>query len=150
MTDSRTPKKDPLIQLAELDYAAARLNETRERSALLTSVLSPLLEALNGFFRCYEALGDKATLPRSTVDMIARRILSALEEAGIEIVPAMGHHADPRVHEIVGTKSVPSVPSDTIVEELSRGYRLRGELLQRPKVIAAVGGKSGDRTEDKS
>ncbi len=53
---------------------------------------------------------------------------------GIEEVPTVGHVFDPTLHEAVAKEKREGTAPNTILEELSTGFRLEGKLLAPAKV----------------
>ena len=62
-------------------------------------------------------------------DFLARHDMKEIE--------TVGKPFDPSRHEAVGKRKVAGTPSDTIVEEVSPGYVLAGQVMQVAKVIVA-------------
>ncbi len=68
----------------------------------------------------------------------ARRLFQQkLTRRGVQRIPALGRAVDPAVMEVVRTVDNKEVPDKTVVEEVTTGYRLKGETLRRAKVITA-------------
>lgn len=66
------------------------------------------------------------------------QLLKTLEAEGLEVIPTLGEAFDPNVHEPAGA---PAGSNDyVVVEELRRGYRLRGRVL-RPALVVLESGE---------
>ncbi len=69
------------------------------------------------------------------VDMVERKMLRALEDAGLEVLDPAGEDFDPRVMEAVMTAPAPSEEEDDTVDlVLQRGYLLQGHLVRPARV----------------
>ena len=113
-----------------------RLDEERERAA--HRVINQMLPALDNFglaLKYAEQAKDVAQL-KTGLDFVAQQMQTALEGAGLEAIPAVGHSFDPQKHEAI--EEVESdQPSGTVVEELQRGYLYKGEILRPARVKVA-------------
>ncbi len=69
------------------------------------------------------------------VDMVERKMLRALEDAGLEVLDPAGEDFDPRVMEAVMTAPAASEEEDDTVDlVLQRGYFLKGQLVRPARV----------------
>lgn len=99
-------------------------------------LLKDLLPVLDNFERAlaaaeksqnFEALigGIKGTL---------KQLQTALEKAGAKPIEAIGKEFDPKFHEAIGHAESEEYPSNTVAEELQRGYTLHDRVL-RPSMV---------------
>lgn len=72
-----------------------------------------------------------------TLGTLYRRLLSALEKEGLIKIESLGKPLDLSLHEVIDTRIDPSVPENTVVEEVVRGYRFGQRMLRDAKVIVA-------------
>ena len=127
-----------LRKTAELDNYRKRTERQRadlERAAasdLLTDLL-PLLDDLERALGIDVAESD-ASAYREGVTLIHRAFLEILEKRGVEPVEVVGTDFDPHVHEAVATETSDAYRDGEIIEEIRRGYTLRGRLL-RPAMV---------------
>lgn len=109
--------------------------ETRRQAS--ASLVSRILPVLDNFERalalesCDDANGDNF---RQGVELIFRQMMNQLQREGLEPIEAVGQIFDPEIHDALETGSNADYPADTVIEELQRGYRLRGRLL-RPALV---------------
>ena len=69
------------------------------------------------------------------VDMVERKMLRALEDAGLEVLDPTGQDFDPRVMEAVMRAPAASEEEDDTVDMvLQRGYLLQGHLVRPARV----------------
>jgi molecular chaperone GrpE len=69
--------------------------------------------------------------------MVHQQLKGVLAEAGLEEVDASGRHFDPKMHEAVSQQETADVPEGQVVQQLRKGYRLRGRLLRPAAVVVA-------------
>ena len=112
---------------------ARRLDEERARTA--RRVFDQMLPALDNFglaMKYADQAQDVAAL-KTGLDFVAQQMQSALENAGLEAIPAKGQTFDPQKHEAI--EEVESdLPSGTVAEEVQRGYLYNGEVLRPARV----------------
>lgn len=98
--------------------------------------IKALLPVLDNFERAmtaaeqsqnFEALigGVKGTL---------KQLQSALQKVGVTPIEAVGKEFDPKFHEAIGHAESEEYPSNTVVEEVQRGYILHDRVL-RPTLV---------------
>jgi molecular chaperone GrpE len=69
------------------------------------------------------------------VRLVERKLLRALEEAGLEPVEAAGTPFDPEVHEALMTVPAEEPEEDDMVADVfQEGYRFKGVLLRPARV----------------
>lgn len=84
----------------------------------------------------------------SGVRMIYRRMLSIMQEEGIEeINPETGKLFDPFLHEVSETVETDSFEEMTVVEVEEKGYSFRSKVLKPARVIVAVKPKEKKESE---
>ncbi|MGH7458016.1 MAG: nucleotide exchange factor GrpE [Longimicrobiaceae bacterium] len=132
--------RDRYLRLAA-EYDNFRKRSERERSESWTraraDLASSLLDALDDLRRVSEHdPGDSsASSLHEGVRLVERKLLQALEAAGLEEVDAEGSPFDPEVHEALMTVPAGEPGDDGLVEGvLQRGYRFRGALLRPARV----------------
>lgn len=71
------------------------------------------------------------------VELVRRELLGALAKNGVTRIEALGQLFDPALHEAMAQAPDASVPPNTVIEELQKGYKLRDRLLRPSRVIVA-------------
>ena len=67
------------------------------------------------------------------VELIYSQLYSVLKDEGLQPIDCLGKTFDPYCHEVMLTQ--PSEKEDdTIIEELQKGYRLKGQVIRHSKV----------------
>jgi molecular chaperone GrpE len=122
----------------ETDEIRQRLNRNaderaaREKSSFITSLL-PVVDNLRRAIEAAESGGEVSALLeglRGTVGGFE----SALSNAGVESVAAVGEQFDPERHEAVDTIEVEPELDGLVIAEYSRGYRIGNQLLRPARV----------------
>jgi molecular chaperone GrpE len=128
---------------AEFDNFRKRV--TRERTELRAraqgDLVRRILDSLDDLTRVSAINGTVANLQDvvNGVDLVERKLLRELEEAGLERVGAAGEIFDPNVHEAVGTMPASEeAPPGTIGTVTQLGYRFGGTLLRPARVMVLV------------
>lgn len=93
-----------------------------------------LLPVLDDFDRLLVHHAADATVDRAGVDLIVQKLVKALTDEGLELVPAVGHPFDPELHQAVAMAPVDEDQDGTIVEEWQKGYRFAERLLRPSQV----------------
>ncbi len=104
---------------------------------LLTKLL-PVLDNLDLAVTAAQSATPEANQSfHEGVNMVSRQLKGVLAEAGLEEVDAAGKLFDPHLHEAISQQETPEVPHEHVVQQLRKGYRLRGRLLRPASVIVA-------------
>jgi len=106
--------------------------------------LRRLLPVLDSFDR---ALAEPA--PRGDIsavweglDKIREQFHNVLVASGVEPLDSVGTKFDPYYHEAMLTVESDEHPENTVVNELERGYTLRGKVIRPAKVAVSVAKKN--------
>lgn len=68
------------------------------------------------------------------IELIYRKLLTALESDGLIALPTAGVLFDPNLHEAIGQDESPDHQSGEVIETYQKGYRI-GERILRPAVV---------------
>ena len=113
-----------------------RLDEERDRSARRT--FEQLLPALDTFDMAMHYADNAKTVDelKTGLGFVAQQMASALQNAGIESIPALGQTFDPQQHEAI--EEVESdMESGQVAQEAKRGYLYKGAVLRPAQVKVA-------------
>jgi molecular chaperone GrpE len=130
-----------LRTLAELDNFRKRAE--RERADLVRNagerLIEHLLDVLDGFDQALamdvEGVGGESYA--EGIGLLRDRLLSVLEREGVTEIESIGQPFDPNIHEAMIQVESDEYPSDTVVEELRKGYLLNDRLLRAARVAVA-------------
>lgn len=134
--------KDSYLRVAA-DFDNFRKRMERERENIICyaneRLISDLLPILDNLDRALESAGEEMQTQRvlDGVRMIAGQLHGVLEQCGLEPLPSVGQPFDPAHHEAVGVLPSEEHKEGTVIEELQRGYSLRGRVVRPSKVHVA-------------
>lgn len=132
--------RDRYLRLAaEFDnYRKRTERERAEHSARAQGKLvAGMLDAIDDLERVADFTTETTTVAAllEGVQMVERKILRALEAAGLEPVDARGAPFDPEHHEALMTAQTEHPHEDeTVGEVFQKGYRFQGHLLRPARV----------------
>jgi molecular chaperone GrpE len=94
--------------------------------------IKALLPVLDNFERAMMA-AEKSQSFESLIGGVKgtyKQLLTALQKAGVTPIEAVGKEFDPKFHEAIGHAESDEYPSNTVAEEVQRGYMLHDRVLQ--------------------
>lgn len=129
---------DDLLRV-QAEYANYRRRTDREKEELsdqvTARVVKQLLPVVDDLARA-EAAGDLGD--GTAMQVIASKLLAAIEKLGVEAYGAAGEAFDPRIHEAIAQLPNPAVESETIADVVELGYRIGAVELRPAKVAVFV------------
>jgi molecular chaperone GrpE len=90
--------------------------------------------------------GDLASLLQG-VELVQRELYAVLAQHEVFAIDAEGSQFDPSLHEAMAHVQDDSVPPNSVIEVLQRGYRLRDRLLRPARVVVAKSPADADGEE---
>jgi len=129
-----------LTQRLQADFENFRRRTRAEKEELIQyaseGVITKLLPVLDNFERALTAAKDREEGKGlfEGVEMIFRQFLQVLTNEGLQAVDSVGCAFDPNCHEAVMQVDSDDAEKDTVLEELQKGYRLKGKLI-RPSMV---------------
>lgn len=124
----------------QADYDNFRRRTREEQAASLKyksqSLLEQLLPALDNFERALktEATNEQAKTLIQGMEMVYRQLADALKQEGLTEVPSVGEKFDPNMHQAVMQVEDSEYDSNTVIEELQKGYMLKDRVI-RPAMV---------------
>jgi molecular chaperone GrpE len=134
-------ERDKYLRLAA-EYDNYRKRSAKERSDAGTraqaDLVRQLVEALDDVARFAHV--DPATTDANTVvqgvDMVEKKLLKALGNAGLEVINPVGETFDPALHEAVATEPTSAREDDHVVSRVYQpGYLFKSQLLRPARVV---------------
>jgi molecular chaperone GrpE len=125
------------VARAQAEFDNARKRAAREqqdyREYALADAIKTLLPILDSFDR---ALQSKASAEefRSGLELIDRQFHDALGKLGVSEIDAEGKPFDPNLHQAVQMVDTDEAEDNHVIDQLQRGYNLKGRLL-RPAMV---------------
>lgn len=138
--DTSTERDRYLRLAAEYDnYRKRSLKERQDAGARAQGdLVRQLIEALDDVARFAHV--DPATTDATTVvqgvDMVEKKLLKALGNAGLEVINPVGETFDPALHEAVATEPTSAREDDHVVSRVYQpGYVFKSQLLRPARVV---------------
>lgn len=129
------------IQYSRLraDFDNFRRRKTQEMESLKEVAASDLVERLlpvvDNLERAVASVEGGEGPLADGVRLVLRQFHQALQDSGVEPIPSVGQPFDPSLHEAMERiEPDEQHPPGTVVDELQKGYRLRGKVL-RPGLV---------------
>ena len=126
--------------MADLDAAQARVARDAERvesetRAKLVADFLPVLDNLDRTIAAADAAGDAQPVIEGVL-LVRQQLEGVLRGYGVERIEAQDRDFDPAIHEAVTTTYVPTLAlHDTVIDQISPGYRFNGALLRPARVV---------------
>lgn len=123
--------KDSYLRLlADFDNYKKRMVREKEeiRTKTKLDTLSSILELDNDIHFSLKMIGDKKSL--EVVKIFTDKLQSFLKSKGIEEIQTTTYDAD--IHEVV---SVVETGTESILDVVSKGYKMNGQIVKHPKII---------------
>jgi molecular chaperone GrpE len=139
-SDEATERDKYLRLAAEYDNYRKRSQKERQDAGTRAQadLVRHLVEALDDVARFAHV--DPATTDAGTivqgVDMVEKKLLKALGNAGLEIINPVGETFDPALHEAVATEPTSAKEDDHVVSRVYQpGYLFKSQLLRPARVV---------------
>lgn len=100
-------------------------------------IVGELLPVLDNFERALETKSDDVEGYAKGMELIFTQLRTALENAGLSEIPALGEDFDPNVHNAVMTEDSDEHDDGKISKVLQKGYKLNDKVI-RPSMVAVV------------
>ena len=130
-----------LRKTAELDNFRKRIDRERaeRESAAAVDLIADMLPLLDDLERALDVDADTTTASsyREGVELIHRQLLDLLGKRGVSPIDTVGADFNPHVHQAVATEAVADRRDGEVLEELRRGYMIRGRFLRAAMVRVA-------------
>src|SRR5450759_3210310 len=139
-SDSGTESDRYLRLAAEYDnYRKRSAKERQDAGARAQAdLVRQLVEALDDvarFAHIDPATTDAGTIVQG-VDMVEKKLLKALGNAGLEVINPVGETFDPALHEAVATEPTSAREDDYVVSRVYQpGYVFKSQLLRPAHVV---------------
>lgn len=130
-------------QRAKADFLNYQKDERKRLEEFLkfceSGLIGDLLPVLDSFDLALAQFGE--TSPEGTSDpkfkgffLIKSQIDEILKKRGLEPIKSVGEKFNPEFHEVIANVEDKNKESQTIVEEIQKGYTLNGRTLRAAKV----------------
>jgi molecular chaperone GrpE len=117
----------------------AKQQADADRVYAVGSLARDLLEPLDNLARAIDHLRDSGVEGITAgLDMVQKQLLEVLAKHGVEPIEAMGQPFDPNLHDALLQQPSTDHPENTVVNELSKGYKIRDRVLRPSKVAVST------------
>ncbi len=141
-------------QRAKADYLNLKKEMEEKISQLSTlakgKVLLDFLPIYNNLLAAFDHIPEKYRQESwaEGFSHIKSQLEKFLADQGLERIETVGQKFDPQVFEAIETVSLEDKEEGEIVQEISPGYRLNGQILTHPKVVVNSGQSKKDESDD--
>ncbi|MFB3117763.1 MAG: nucleotide exchange factor GrpE [Myxococcota bacterium] len=144
MAGQLVENRDKYVRLlADFDNFRRRAHKDREDVIRYghENLVKDLLSTVDNLDRAIEHAqqsddGDLASLLKG-VELVQRELYAVLGKHEVQVIDAEGCPFDPTLHEAMSQVQDDSVPANSVIEVLEKGYRLRDRLLRPARVVVA-------------
>jgi molecular chaperone GrpE len=110
-----------------------------DRAYAIGNLARDLLEVIDNLERATGALQSTGNEGVSSgVDIVHKQLLATLAKYGIEPIDAIGEPFDPNLHDAILQQPSAELPEGTVVNELSKGYKIHDRVLRPTRVAVAT------------
>jgi len=154
MAGQLVENRDKYVRLlADFDNFRRRAHKDRQDVILYghENLVKDLLSTVDNLDRAIEHAhqsdgGDLASLLQG-VELVQRELYAVLAQHEVQVIDAEGKQFDPSLHEAMAQVQDDSVPANTVIEVLQKGYQLRDRLLRPARVVVAKPPADAETTE---
>jgi len=134
--------EDNLLR-AKADYQNLQRRSAQERSVAVqyanAELMRSLLDVVDDLQRSLEAANacQSASSLADGIRLVYENLMKTLRLQGLEVISALHQPFDPHVHQAMMQQPSKDHPPGTVLEEITRGYRLRDRVLRPAKVVVS-------------
>ena len=101
--------------------------------------MKPLVQIVDDFERALSTADPTKDMKPFVEGMrlVHQNLTKALADHGLETVEASNQPFDPSLHEALMQKPTTQHSAGTVIEQVAKGYRLRGRIIRPARVIVA-------------
>ena len=117
--------------------------EKRTQQEIIDKVSSETGKLILEFLTVYEnfirakEVYEKEGVNITGLESIIKNMNSLFSEYGVKPIDALGKIFDPNLHEAISIVEDPKLDEDIIIEEIAKGYIIRGKVLKYSKVCVS-------------
>ena len=147
--DSEKKAAEYLDRLKRLQAEMENLQKiTRRQVESVTAqaserLLLKLLPSLDSLQQAVKAATSGDSLPPDEIAvglrMLQQQLTEVLRTEGLEEIAAIGLPLDPERHEVVSYVETDDKPENIVIEEVRRGYMLKGKVIRPSLVVVSKG-----------
>ncbi len=135
------------LKYLQADFDNFRKWQAKEKDGIIAlaneRLIHDLLVILDDFERALPAIEQEKN--KEGIQMLYKKLAKILADYGLEPIECVGKKFDPNFHEAL-CRELCDEKTDTILEDLGKGYRLKSRVIRPSKVKIAeqISGEKGD------
>ena len=141
------------IQRLQADFDNFRKQNDKQKQDLIQyaneGLILKFLDVYEDMERALENSNNEEEL-KEGLELIYSKMKNTLEKEGVEEIPAEGEKFDPFKHEALLTVDSPNHENNEIVDELMKGYTLKGKVIKYSKVRVCKKAKKTEEVKEES
>jgi molecular chaperone GrpE len=116
----------------------ARDNEERTRCAT-EDLVGRLLDVIDNMERAVDASAEAKDFDglRKGLELTYASLRDILAKEGLCPIKCVGERFDPNYHEAIMTREQAGMADDNVLEEIQKGYTLKGKVIRPSKVVVS-------------
>ena len=131
--------------------AQERKEERTRATAHLVEGILPALDDMERALQHASTSSEAAVLDLAQgVQAVYDKLQGALLQEGVSVIDPKGEPFDPAREQAVGVVEDASIPQETVVEVLRKGYEMGGIVLREAMVSVSSGGPAQPQQKDES
>lgn len=119
---------------ADMENLKKRLQREHENQVkyAMQNFIEELLPVIDNFERSLNVTTDSDEVKNymKGMEMIHKQLMAILEKNGVQVIEAKGKPFDPNLHQAVMTEHVDDQEDGIVLEELQKGYTLKGRVIR--------------------
>ncbi|MFC0270064.1 nucleotide exchange factor GrpE [Metabacillus herbersteinensis] len=138
--ESKLDENENKMLRVQADYdnfkRRSRLDMENAQKYRSQSLVTDILPALDNFERALqiEVDDEKMKSVLQGMNMVYKQLVQALQNEGVEEIESKDKPFDPHLHQAVMQVEDEAYESNTIIEELQKGYKLKDRII-RPAMV---------------
>jgi len=152
MQENEKNFKEQLIRM-QADFENYKKREEKKKREFMEyankDLICQLLSVMDNLERAVSYSQNKEHQPetiREGINGTLKEFRKILEKEGLSPIKAVGEKFDPYCHEAIMQVESDKYPEDTVIEEITKGYYLKSNVI-RPSVVKVSKGKT-DKDND--
>ncbi|MFV0387432.1 MAG: nucleotide exchange factor GrpE [Pyrinomonadaceae bacterium] len=149
LTDEKRELADALVR-RQRDFDSHKNRTERERSetfrnfvVTIGTEMLPVLDNLDRALNSYSVSDESPSNPDvenliAGIVLVSQQLNDVISNMGINQIPAVGKPFDPRFHEAVESIENEDVESDTVIEEILKGYIVDSKVIRASMVVVSA------------
>ena len=126
------------LKYLQADFDNFRKWSEKEKASIIAlaneNLIKDLLVILDDFEQALPSLEREEN--REGMKMVQKKLVKILKEYGLQPIECKGEKFDPQFHDVI-CKERCSEESNTILEDISKGYQLKSKVIRPSKVKIA-------------